>query len=400
MFRNVTLTLVSLSACLAITAPSRSESTTCAYVSSSSNKTLVVVNMDRAITAGEIETGFGTTSIDTARSPSLLFALDRFRQAIAVVDLHRRRVTRTVDVSVAGPHEFPFAENLAVSEDGAFIAVATSNTGLGDRVTVWDASTFMPVYSFGDVARPLAVATNDGTRVYVANSRASTTVFDLVTESFDSLPVLATNLQLSSDGGLLLSAFEPLGPVVITALEDDVPQVQVGRELEVVYDAAFSQEEHLVLVAAGNSGIFAFSTEDQEKVAAFDVGTHVIRIAPAPDNRLLAAASRSGEFFIVDLISGRFQQIDLSIDNVSKIAIAEIPRGCGVDCVGDCDRDGNVEIAELALGVASALKNTPPSTCDAFDRNGDGSHAIAEIIEAVRNALTGCPVVMDAADKS
>lgn len=350
----------------------------------------MVVDMDRAVAAGKIDTGFGTTSIDIAPTVPVLFALNRFSQTIAVVDLQRRRVARTVDVSVAGPHEFPFAEALAVSQDGAFIAVATSNIGLADRVTVWDASTFMPVYSFGDVARPLAVATHDGIRVYVANSRALTTVFDLGAETFDSLPILATNLQLSRSGGLLLSAFEPLGPVLVTALEEDVPQVQVGQELEAVYDADLSRDEDLVLVAAGGSGVISFSVETQEEVAAFNVGTHVIRIATAPDSSLVAAASRAGDFFIVDLISGVVRQVELNIDNVSKVAIAQVPRGCGGECVGDCDRDGHVTVAELALGVGLVLKGTSPQTCDALDRNADGRYSVAEIIDAVQNALAGC----------
>lgn len=59
-------------------------------------------------------------------------------------------------------------------------------------------------------------------------------------------------------------------------------------------------------------------------------------------------------------------------------------------CVGDCNRDRAVTIAELLQLVNIALGNREPSACLAGDRGGDGSVTIDEILTAVNSALTGC----------
>jgi dienelactone hydrolase len=64
----------------------------------------------------------------------------------------------------------------------------------------------------------------------------------------------------------------------------------------------------------------------------------------------------------------------------------------GALCVGDCDGDGAVTIAELIGGVAQSLAPGAPQTCGAFDRNGDSRVTIDELIAAVRSALDGCPL--------
>lgn len=58
-------------------------------------------------------------------------------------------------------------------------------------------------------------------------------------------------------------------------------------------------------------------------------------------------------------------------------------------CVGDCDGDGRVTIAELVRGVNGALGG---AGCDAFDRDGDGIISISDLVAAVNSALYGCQV--------
>lgn len=60
-------------------------------------------------------------------------------------------------------------------------------------------------------------------------------------------------------------------------------------------------------------------------------------------------------------------------------------------CTGDCDGDGAVAINELLLGVNIALGNNAIDACPPLDADGDGGVSIAELIDAVGNALTGCP---------
>lgn len=79
------------------------------------------------------------------------------------------------------------------------------------------------------------------------------------------------------------------------------------------------------------------------------------------------------------------------------------------DCTGDCDEDGIVRVDELVRLVNAAMWSPcafepwlcPPDSCLFEDRDGDGSITVAEfatavarIVEAVNNALEGCPLWM------
>jgi hypothetical protein len=67
-----------------------------------------------------------------------------------------------------------------------------------------------------------------------------------------------------------------------------------------------------------------------------------------------------------------------------------VARAGADQCVGDCDGDGKVSIAELILGVDLALGSASPSDCEAF-ASPAGTIDIAQLIQAVKNALNGCP---------
>jgi len=60
-------------------------------------------------------------------------------------------------------------------------------------------------------------------------------------------------------------------------------------------------------------------------------------------------------------------------------------------CVGDCNGDGAVSIADLVTAVNISLGATAVSACPAADRNSDGLVAISELITAVGHGLRGCP---------
>jgi hypothetical protein len=75
-----------------------------------------------------------------------------------------------------------------------------------------------------------------------------------------------------------------------------------------------------------------------------------------------------------------------------SILLAEVavrPAHGAAECVGDCDGDGAVSIAELVSGIDVALGNLPPSACAAFACSS-GITAISCAVRAVRNALDGC----------
>ncbi len=70
---------------------------------------------------------------------------------------------------------------------------------------------------------------------------------------------------------------------------------------------------------------------------------------------------------------------------------AAVPAAAQV-CVGDCDGDGRVSIAELVVGVNIVLGLKDPAVCPAF-AVGDGAGAVevSALVTGVRNSLDGCP---------
>src|SRR5215470_95226 len=59
-------------------------------------------------------------------------------------------------------------------------------------------------------------------------------------------------------------------------------------------------------------------------------------------------------------------------------------------CVGDCNGNGTVDIADLILGVNIALGAQPVTACEAF-ADADNTVTISQLIRGVNNALNGCP---------
>jgi phospholipase C len=61
-------------------------------------------------------------------------------------------------------------------------------------------------------------------------------------------------------------------------------------------------------------------------------------------------------------------------------------------CSGDCTNIGSVTVGDVDTMVNIALGRKSLSTCLAGDVDGDGSVTIVDLLAAVRNALTGCPL--------
>ena len=60
-------------------------------------------------------------------------------------------------------------------------------------------------------------------------------------------------------------------------------------------------------------------------------------------------------------------------------------------CAGDCDRSGDVTVDELVTGVRVAEGSLTADACEQLDRDGSGRASIDELIDAVAQALSGCP---------
>ena len=59
-------------------------------------------------------------------------------------------------------------------------------------------------------------------------------------------------------------------------------------------------------------------------------------------------------------------------------------------CIGDCNNNQQVTVADILTVVNIALGNALLSDCEAGDINGDGYITVDEILTAVNNALNGC----------
>lgn len=62
-------------------------------------------------------------------------------------------------------------------------------------------------------------------------------------------------------------------------------------------------------------------------------------------------------------------------------------------CAGDCSGGEVVTVDELLLASTIALGEAPLTRCPAADASGDGRVTVNEILEAIDNALIGCPRV-------
>jgi cytochrome c peroxidase len=61
-----------------------------------------------------------------------------------------------------------------------------------------------------------------------------------------------------------------------------------------------------------------------------------------------------------------------------------------VDCPGDCNLDGTVDVNELVTAINLSLGTSSLALCVSSDPSGDGSVTIDEILRAVQDALNGC----------
>lgn len=117
-----------------------------------------------------------------------------------------------------------------------------------------------------------------------------------------------------------------------------------------------------------------------------------------------AAAVAGGAFYILGGTSVRGGATDavqryVEIDCATPSPTATRPPGpsptrtgpVSSTCVGDCDGDGRVVVADLVKGVNIALERQPLEGCSTFDDNEDGRVSVNELVAAVGFALGGCP---------
>lgn len=78
------------------------------------------------------------------------------------------------------------------------------------------------------------------------------------------------------------------------------------------------------------------------------------------------------------------------IASASPTATASLSPTDAIGCRGDCDDSGEVTVDEIVRLTSIAL-GVDVESCPAGDGNGDGLITVDEILQAIANALDGCP---------
>lgn len=75
---------------------------------------------------------------------------------------------------------------------------------------------------------------------------------------------------------------------------------------------------------------------------------------------------------------------------LAALAAASATRIEAQPCLGDCDGDGGIELAELVTGIRIALGLADVLTCSPLDDGGDRAVGIDELLGAVGVSMNGC----------
>jgi len=85
-------------------------------------------------------------------------------------------------------------------------------------------------------------------------------------------------------------------------------------------------------------------------------------------------------------------RLTLQLFLVIALAFGALRAAGAQECTGDCDAAGGVDVSEVLRCVAVGLGREALAVCDACDADGDTEVTVNELIAAVDNVLSGCPV--------
>lgn len=121
--------------------------------------------------------------------------------------------------------------------------------------------------------------------------------------------------------------------------------------------------------AAGLTGpnVTATATDSQGNTSEFSAPVSLLPASPSATTTASATPTQSG----------------------TPTVTPPTPRSC----IGDCDGNGLVSVAELIRGINIALGIAVLADCRSFDSDGDGSVDVAELVAAVSDSLTECAQV-------
>lgn len=72
------------------------------------------------------------------------------------------------------------------------------------------------------------------------------------------------------------------------------------------------------------------------------------------------------------------------------LLLASPSQGQQVECVGDCDQNGSVDVSEVVMGLSVALGSSLLEVCPTFDGNRTGEVDVSDLVGGVSALLNGC----------
>lgn len=77
---------------------------------------------------------------------------------------------------------------------------------------------------------------------------------------------------------------------------------------------------------------------------------------------------------------------------LAAVSVAAISAEARAQCVGDCNRDGQVTAEEIVFGTNALFDASLLPQCPSFDTNGNDAVSTAELVAGVTDAIHGCPI--------
>lgn len=167
----------------------------------------------------------------------------------------------------------------------------------------------------------------------------------------------------------------------------------------------------------GSDSITVIDTTTNGVATVIDLESSPLQVAFAPphglpiETRVLVSGVLPDGRYVLTIRDTTDRELPVTVpidEAVTDIALVEVPGGCAAAvpiptatatptlaasgrCVGDCDADEAVSVAELVAGIGIALGDHPFDSCQAFDCNETGVVSIDCLTAAVLASLHGCP---------
>ena len=385
------------------------------FVTNFDSATVSVIDVPPVHVSKTIPVGDGPIGVTATADGSTVFVANFHSATVSVISATERRVIDTIPVQGS-------ANSVALSPDESLLYVTDTFT---ETVSVIDTATHRVVHVIPVRPQPAGVAVVPDGRAFVTDFGSNT--LSVVDGGLGEAVALLTLDPFVDAGGPISIAVDPGQGVLWVTAAIDYQLVKVDIQgLARAGNFRFGPAEAIQLSPDGNTAYLAGRFGDGV-VKEVDLTSgelrRTIKIGGAPE--ALAMTPDGARVYVADAGSNLVSFFNTSgISLLGRLQVGDAPMGIALipavltstpspvttptptpsptrpaSCVGDCDGDGTVSVAELVRGVNIALGISSVEICPAFDAGGDRMVGIDELVRATANALSGCgsPAGMSAA---